>query len=73
MDLPAVGAKLGRISTCVTATVHAHAVYDREKEVADTSVAVRLRGGKQLPAMQFGIFKAQLLKVITAKSKDFEI
>jgi len=36
MDLPAVGAKLGRISTCVTATVHAHAVYDREKEVADT-------------------------------------
>jgi threonyl-tRNA synthetase len=44
-----------------------------EKEVTDASVAVRLRGGKQLPSMQFGLFKAQLLKVIAAKSKDFDI
>jgi threonyl-tRNA synthetase len=44
-----------------------------DKEVADASVSVRLRGGKQLPLVPFVQFKDQLLKVIATKIKDFEI
>jgi len=44
-----------------------------EKEVTDSTVSVRLRTGKQLPALPLGQFKEQLLKVIAEKSRDFEI
>jgi threonyl-tRNA synthetase len=44
-----------------------------DKEVADSSVSVRLRGGKQLPPVSFVQFKDQLLKVIATKIKDFEL
>lgn len=44
-----------------------------EREAADATVSVRLRTGKQIPAMPLAHFKEQLLKVIAAKAKDFDI
>jgi threonyl-tRNA synthetase len=44
-----------------------------DKEVADKTVSVRLRTGKQLPAMPLEQFKQELVKVISNKVKDFEL
>jgi threonyl-tRNA synthetase len=44
-----------------------------EKEVAESTVSVRLRTGKQVQALPLTQFKEQLLKVIAAKSRDFEL
>jgi threonyl-tRNA synthetase len=44
-----------------------------EKEVAENSVSVRLRTGKQFPAEPFAQFKEKLLKAIANKVKDFEL
>jgi threonyl-tRNA synthetase len=41
-----------------------------DKEVADNTVSVRLRGGKQLPAEPFNQFKGKLIKIITDKAID---
>jgi threonyl-tRNA synthetase len=44
-----------------------------EREAADGTVSIRLRTGKQIQAMLLAQFKEQLLKVIAAKAKDFDI
>jgi len=44
-----------------------------EKEVATDSVSVRLRTGKQLPAMPLSEFKEKMVKVIADKVRDFEV
>ncbi|HSW58791.1 MAG TPA: threonine--tRNA ligase, partial [Dehalococcoidales bacterium] len=44
-----------------------------EREASDGTVSVRLRTGKQLQAIPAATFKEQLLKVIAAKAKDFDI
>jgi threonyl-tRNA synthetase len=44
-----------------------------EREAADATVSVRLRTGKQVQAMPIAEFKEKLLKVIAAKSRDFDI
>jgi threonyl-tRNA synthetase len=44
-----------------------------EKEVAESTVSVRLRTGKQLPALPLPQFRAQLIKIVAAKSRDFEL
>ncbi len=44
-----------------------------DKEVADNTVSVRLRTGKQLPPEPFAQFKEKLLKAIANKVKDFEL
>jgi threonyl-tRNA synthetase len=44
-----------------------------DKEVAENTVSVRLRGGKLLPPEPFSQFKAKLLEVISNKVKDFEL
>jgi threonyl-tRNA synthetase len=44
-----------------------------DKEVADNSVSVRLRTGKQLPATPLMEFKEKLIKAIANKVKDFEL
>ena len=43
------------------------------KEVADSSVSVRLRNGEQLPPMPLTQFKEKMLNVIANKVKDFEL
>jgi threonyl-tRNA synthetase len=44
-----------------------------EKEAAEGTVSVRLRGGTQLPPQPFGQFKEKLIRTIANKVKDFEI
>ncbi len=44
-----------------------------DKEAADATVSVRLRGGKQLPAAPFAQFKEQLTRIIASKARDFEV
>jgi threonyl-tRNA synthetase len=44
-----------------------------EKEVTESTVSVRLRTGKQLPAMPVSQFKDKLVEVVAAKSRDFEL
>ncbi len=44
-----------------------------EREAAEAAVSVRLRTGKQVQAIPIAQFKEQLLKVIAAKAKDFDI
>jgi threonyl-tRNA synthetase len=44
-----------------------------EKEVTETTVSVRLRTGQQLQALPLAQFKEQLLKIVAAKSRDFEL
>jgi threonyl-tRNA synthetase len=44
-----------------------------EKEVAESTVSVRLRTGKQLQALPLAQFREQLIKVVATKSRDFEL
>jgi threonyl-tRNA synthetase len=44
-----------------------------EKEASESTVAVRLRTGKQLPTEPFEQFKKRLLSAIANKEKDFEL
>jgi threonyl-tRNA synthetase len=44
-----------------------------DKEIAENTVSVRLRTGKQLPPEPFAQFKGKLLKAIADKVKDFEL
>jgi threonyl-tRNA synthetase len=44
-----------------------------EKEVAESTVSVRLRNGKQLQAEPFDQYKEKVLKAISNKVKDFEL
>ncbi len=44
-----------------------------EKEVAESTVSVRLRTGKQLQALPLAQFREQLIKVVAEKSRDFEL
>ena len=44
-----------------------------EKEVTESTVSIRLRTGKQLQAMPLAQFKERLLKIVSAKSRDFEL
>ena len=43
-----------------------------DKEVADSTVAIRLRSGKQLEAQPFTTFKSELLSAIASRVKDIE-
>jgi len=44
-----------------------------DKEVADNTVSVRLRTGKQLPAEPFAQFKEKFIAAIANKVRDFEL
>jgi threonyl-tRNA synthetase len=44
-----------------------------EKEATDYTVSLRLRSGKQLPAMPLSQFKDHLINTIVNKVKDFEL
>jgi threonyl-tRNA synthetase len=44
-----------------------------DKEVADSSVSIRLRTGEQLPVEPFEQFKTKLVRVIENKSLNFEL
>lgn len=44
-----------------------------EKEASNNTVSVRLRTGKQMPAMPFKQFKEQLYKIISNRVRDFEL
>jgi threonyl-tRNA synthetase len=44
-----------------------------EKEVAESTVSVRLRTGKQLQALPLAQFREQLIKVVATKLRDFEL
>jgi threonyl-tRNA synthetase len=43
-----------------------------DKEIADSTVAIRLRSGKQLEAQPFTTFKSELLSAIASRVKDIE-
>jgi threonyl-tRNA synthetase len=43
------------------------------KEVADSTVSVRLRTGEQLPPQPISLFKERMQKTIFSKVKDFEL
>jgi len=44
-----------------------------EKEATDQTVSLRLRSGKQLPALPYVQFEERLVKIIADKVRDFEL